>query len=65
MKRLLAMLLTLGLMASVAYAHNGMEHVMGTIAGVSEASITVTTADGKSQTVALTSDTKYARWVRQ
>lgn len=61
MKRLFAVLLTLGLMASVAYAHNGMEHVMGTVATISDTSMTVKTMDGKSQTVALTSDTKYAR----
>ena len=61
MKRLFAILLTLGLMASATYAHNGMIHVMGTVASVTDTSITVTTTDGKSQTVALTSETKYAR----
>ena len=61
MKALLALALTFGLMVSLAYAHGGMEHVMGTVAGVSANSITVTTTDGKSQTVLLTSETKYAR----
>jgi hypothetical protein len=61
MKRLLALLVTLGILAGVAYAHNGMIHVMGTVASITDTSITVTTTDGKSQTVALTSDTKYAR----
>lgn len=61
MKRLFAVLLTLGLMASVAYAHNGMEHVMGTVAAISDTSMTVKTTDGKSQSVVLMSHTKYAR----
>jgi hypothetical protein len=61
MKRLFAILLTLGLIAGVAYAHNGMIHVMGTVASITDTSIAVSTSDGKSQTVALASDTKYAR----
>jgi hypothetical protein len=61
MKRLFALVLTLGLMAGVAYAHKGMEHVMGTVASITDTSITVTTMDGKTQTVNLTSDTKYAK----
>lgn len=61
MKRLLGVLLVLGLIASVAYAHNGMEHVLGTVAAVSQNSIIVTTTDGKSQTVLLTGDTKYVK----
>ncbi len=60
MKRLFALVLTLGLMAGVAYAHNGMEHVMGTVASITDTSITVTTTDGKTQTVT-TADTKYAK----
>ncbi len=61
MRALLALALTVGLMVSLAYAHGGMEHVMGTVAGVGANSITVTTTDGKSQTVLLTSETKYAK----
>jgi len=61
MKRLFAILLTLGLMVGVAHAHNGMIHVMGTVASISDTSITVVTTDGKNQTVNVTSDTKYAR----
>jgi len=61
MKRLFAILLTIGLMAGVAYAHGGMIHVMGTVASITDTSITVTTMDGKTETVNLTSDTKYAR----
>src|SRR5260370_20968879 len=61
MKRLFALVLTLGLMAGVAYAHNGMEHVMGTVASTTDTSITVATTDGKSQTVTTTADTKYTK----
>ncbi len=61
MKRLFAILPTIGLMAGIAYAHGGMIHVMGTVASVTDTSITVTTMDGKTETVNFTSDTKYAR----
>lgn len=61
MKRLLALVLTLGLLASVAYAHNGMIHVMGTVSAATDTAITVTTTDRKSQTVAINGDTKYAK----
>jgi opacity protein-like surface antigen len=61
MKKLIAILFTLVLMLSGAYAHNGMEHVMGTVASISNNAITVTTADGKTQTVTTTADTKYMK----
>jgi hypothetical protein len=61
MKKLLATLFTLVLMVSSAYAHNGMEHVMGTIASITDNSVTVTATDGKTQTVATTADTKYTK----
>jgi Cu/Ag efflux protein CusF len=61
MKKLLATLFTLVLMVSSAYAHNGMEHVMGTVASITDNSVTVTTSDGKTQTVATTADTKYTK----
>jgi Domain of unknown function (DUF5666) len=61
MKKILATLFTLVLMVSIAYAHNGMEHVMGTVASITDSSITVTTTDGKTQTVTATADTKYSK----
>ena len=61
MKKLLATLFTLMLVATSVYAHNGMEHVMGTVASVTATSVTVTTTDGKTQTVTTTADTKYTR----
>ena len=48
MKKLLATLFALVLMVSSAYAHNGMEHVMGTVASITDDSITVTTKDGQT-----------------
>jgi hypothetical protein len=61
MKKILATLFALVLMVSSAYAHNGMEHVMGTVASITDDSITVTTKDGKAQTVAATGETKYSK----
>lgn len=61
MKKVLATLFTLVLTASSAYPHNGMEHVMGTVASITDNSITVTTTDGKAQTVTTTADTKYSK----
>ncbi len=61
MKRIFATLFALALMVSTAYAHNGMEHVMGTVTSVADNSITVKTADGKSKTIATNIDTKYSR----
>jgi hypothetical protein len=61
MKKVLATLFSLVLMVSSAYAHNGMEHIMGTVASITDNSITVTTTDGKTQTVTGTADTKYSK----
>ena len=61
MKKILATLFAPVIMVSSAYAHNGMEHVMGTVASITDDSITVTTKDGKTQTVAATAETKYSK----
>lgn len=61
MKRLLAVVAVLVLMVGIAHAHNGMIHVMGTVTNVTDTTITVHATDGKTQTVAFTSNTKYAR----
>lgn len=61
MKRFLVLLLTLGIFAGAAYAHNGMKHVMGTVTAISGSSVTVKGTDGKTQTVALTGETKYMK----
>jgi hypothetical protein len=61
MKRTFLLILTLGLFAGAAYAHNGMVHVMGTVTAVTDNSISAKAMNGAVQTVALTSDTKYLR----
>ena len=47
--------------AALALAHGGFEHVMGTVSKISDSSVTVTTAAGKSVDVALDAKTTYAR----
>lgn len=44
-----------------AFAHEGTEHVMGTISKVSAQSVTVDTTDKKIVEVGLTAKTKYTR----
>src|SRR5947209_7098893 len=53
------LVLTLGLAA--AYAHNGVEHVMGTVARVTDSSITVDTVKHTSVTVLIDASTKFSR----
>lgn len=59
------LLLTLAIAATlapgIALAHGGLEHVRGTIAKVSDQSVTVTTAAGKTVEVLLDAQTTYAR----
>ena len=49
------------LLVAAAFAHGGLEHVRGTIAKVSDQSITVTTTAGKTVEVLLDPMTTYAR----
>ena len=53
--------LCLALCATLALAHGGLEHVMGTISKVSDSSVTVTTAAGKTVDVMLETKTTFAR----
>jgi hypothetical protein len=53
MKKVLATFFTLVLMVGSAFAHHGMEQVMGTVASVTDNSIRVTTTSGKTETVTL------------
>src|SRR5579863_504054 len=57
----LAIAFALALLPTVALAHGGFEHVMGTVSKISDTSVTVTTATGKSVDVALDAKTTYAR----
>ena len=61
MKRLLLLILTLGIFSGAVYAHNGMVHVMGTVTSINETSVSVKAVDGKVQAVVLISGTKYLR----
>ena len=60
MKRLLVVLLILAAFGA-AYAHNGMVHVMGTIAALSANSVDVTEKSGKTTTVAVNEATRWLK----
>jgi len=57
----LSAILTLIIGSAIAYAHNGVEHVMGTVTTVSDSSITVDTVKHTSVTVLLDASTKYTK----
>lgn len=59
MKRLLILVLAFAAFAGMAYAHNGMLHVMGTVVSIANDSITIKATDGKTQMVTLVPTTKY------
>jgi hypothetical protein len=60
MKRLLILLLVLAA-TGLAYAHNGMTHVMGTIAAMSATSVDVKATNGKTTTVVVNDSTKWLK----
>ncbi len=49
------------LAAAFAFAHGGLEHVIGTVAKVSPDSVTVTTTAGKTVEVVLAAKTTYSK----
>jgi len=49
------------LLPGIATAHNGEQHVVGVVAKISDASITVTTTAGKLVEVGFDAKTTYAR----
>ena len=53
--------LCLGLLPALGIAHNGEEHVTGTVAKISDTSVTVTTVAGKTVEVALDAKTTFTR----
>jgi len=55
------LLIALALTPMIALAHGGLEHVRGTVAKISDASVTVTTTAGKTVEVLLDAGTTYAR----
>jgi hypothetical protein len=54
-------MLALMLGSAIAYAHNGVEHVMGTVTAVTDSSITVDTVKHTSVSVLLDSSTKFTK----
>jgi len=57
--RVLILSICLGLAATAALAHGGEEHVMGTVAKVTDKSITVKTTAKEPVTVAIMPTTKF------
>jgi hypothetical protein len=60
-RRVLLLALATALLAPIVLAHGGLEHVRGTVAKVSDQSVTVTTTAGKTVEVLLDAQTTYAR----
>jgi Domain of unknown function (DUF5666) len=60
-KAILAAVLGLSLLSGLAIAHGGLEHVIGTVASISDTSVTVKTADGKTVEVVFDAKTTYAK----
>jgi hypothetical protein len=60
-RRALLLALATLLLSSIAFAHGGLEHVKGTVAKISDQSVTVTTTAGKTVEVLLDDKTTYAR----
>ena len=56
----LAVLVALLISAAGVRAHNGMEHVMGTVSKLSESSVTVETVQHKTVVVLLEPSTKFS-----
>jgi len=54
-----ALALILG--SAVAYAHNGVEHVMGTVTDLTDSSVTVDTMKHSSVTVLIEPSTKFSK----
>ena len=61
MKKHITILVLMFAVVSTVFAHNGMAHVMGTVAAITQTNITVKATDGKTQVVQLTPGTKYLR----
>jgi hypothetical protein len=54
-------MVSLALLPTIAMAHGGEEHVTGTVAKISDTSVTVKTTAGKSVEVGFDAKTTYAR----
>ena len=61
MKRFLALFIVLTIFVAAAYAHDGMQHVMGTVTAITATNVTVKATSGTSQKVVLTETTRYLK----
>ena len=61
MKRLTLLILAIVTVVGTAYAHNGMEHIMGTVSSITDHDICVKGTDGKSKTAVFTATTKFSK----
>lgn len=59
--RILILAASIALVAALALAHGGEEHIIGTVAKLGPNSITVTTTSNKTVTVAVAPDTKFLK----
>lgn len=60
-RSILAAVVGLTLLSGLAIAHGGLEHVTGTVASISDTSITVKTTAGKMVEVLLDAKTTFAK----
>ena len=49
------------ILSTLAFAHGGMEHVLGTVTAITEHSISVKTSDGTVTTVEFDGETKFIK----
>jgi len=59
MKRQFAILMVIGLFASLAFAHGNEQHLMGVVKNISKGSITVQTTNNQIQEVTITDKTTF------
>jgi len=57
----LTLILICALLSMLAFAHGGMEHVMGTVSAITDHSLTVKTTAGDSKTVAFDASTHFLK----
>ena len=60
-KRFLSLALCAALVTTIAMAHGGLEHIMGTVAKISDTTITVKTTAGKMVEVGLNAKTVFSK----
>jgi hypothetical protein len=58
---LTAALINALIISTLAFAHGGMEHVLGTVTAVTDHSLTVKTRDGVIKTVEFDGETKFVK----